>query len=460
MADRTETAGEGGAISPPVLRDLVSTVDQVRRQRDRLRSLVEHVPAVLYVDDLAEIGKPEYRTLYVSPQVESMLGVTVEEWTANDELWQQRMHPDDWPRARAEYDDFLGRRRGVLVQEYRFVRPDNGATIWIRDECTISKEKGSGRPVVLGVMLDVTAQKTLEAQLRAAEARNRSLIEQIPHVVWIEPVNGASEPAYVSPSVEKVFGISRAEWLEEGWWEAHLHEDDKPEVLAFREVLRPGAPSYIEYRLHLETRPGVWVGHTSQLLMDGDEASAVQSLLEDITPRKLAQEQLEFQATHDPLTGLANRTLFADSIEFALARAGRRHQNVALLYCDLNDFKAANDTYGHETGDIILQEVARRMIYSVRDTDLVARPGGDEFLVLLPDIDPEEGEAVGTRHRAEELADTIADRIRTSLEAPIETPNGDLVVTMSIGRCTFPWDADDVRSLMTAADAAMYRSKA
>lgn len=452
--------GTGAAISPPALRDLVSTVDTVRRQRDQLRRLVERVPAVLYIDALNEPGMREYPTLYISPQIEELLGITAEEWSSNDDLWERHMHPEDWPATSTQYDEFLATREGTLVQEYRVIRPDTGATVWIRDECSISNEPGTGRPVVLGVMFDISSQKDLEEQLRAAEAKNRALIEQIPHVVWIEPVRGQPEPPYVSAGVESVIGVPRSEWLRPGWWVSHLHEDDRADVLAFRAAVERGpGPAQIEYRLVLENRGEMWVSQTASLVMNGDEPWAVQSLLEDITSRKVAEEELEFRATHDPLTGLANRTLFAESIELALARAARHNQSVALLYCDLDDFKIVNDTHGHEVGDLILQEVARRMMTCVRESDLVARPGGDEFLVLLPDIDPAPGEAVGRGHRAERLADGIAARIRRSLETAVETARGPIWVSMSIGRCSFPWDATDSRSLLTAADEAMYRAK-
>lgn len=451
--------GTTGAISPPALRDLVSTVDTVRRQRDQLRRLVERVPAVLYIDALNEPGMREYPTLYVSPQLEALLGITPEDWSSNDDLWQQHMHPDDWPVMSAQYDEFLASREGTLVQEYRIIRPDTGETVWIRDECSISNEPGTGRPVVLGVMLDISSQKALEEQLRAAEAKNRALIEQIPHVVWIEPV-GQPEPAYVSAAVETVIGVTREEWLRPGFWANHLHPDDRSAVLAFRAAVEsaPG-PSRIEYRLVLENRADLWVSQTASLVMNGDEPWAVQSLLEDITSRKAAEDELEFRATHDPLTGLSNRSLFAESMERALARAARHNQGVALLYCDLDDFKLVNDTHGHEVGDVILQEVARRMMTCVRESDIVARPGGDEFLVLLPDIDPAPGEAAGRSHHAERLADGIASRIRRSLETAIDTPKGPISVSMSIGRCSYPWDATDARTLLAAADEAMYRAK-
>jgi diguanylate cyclase (GGDEF)-like protein len=206
-------------------------------------------------------------------------------------------------------------------------------------------------------------------------------------------------------------------------------------------------------------RSEVWIGQVSQIVMNGDQPWMVQSLLEDITSRKLAEEELEFRATHDALTGLANRSLFEESLELALARASRHSQGVALLFCDLNGFKAVNDAYGHDAGDEILREIAARMLICVRESDIVARRGGDEFLVLLPDIDPSPRESATGTHRALRVADSIIRRISRSLETPIEIPAGPIVMSMSIGRCIYPWDAANAREMMAAADAAMYRAK-
>lgn len=444
-------------ITPAEVRDLLSTVESLRQQRDQLRSLVEHVPAVLYIDEVTEAGSGQYPTLYVSPQVDKVIGIPAEEWRENDRLWKVHMHPDDWSRVEAEYEAYLEGGEGTLVQEYRLVRPDNGETVWVRDECAIATEKGTGRSLVIGVMLDVSAQKRLEEQLRAAEAKNRALIDQIPHAVWIEPIDDHAEAPYVSPAIARVVGVPAETWLGRQWWEDHLHESDRSRVLEARRRLEPGhEPARLEYRLVPEEDRELWIGQTMQLVMSGDAPWAVQSLIEDITPRKLAEEQLEYRATHDPLTGLANRSLFAESITHALARAARHAHGVALLYGDLDDFKLVNDNHGHEAGDVILQEVARRLVLSVREADLVARPGGDEFLILLPDVEPAPGAEVPA---ASALAAGIAARITESLSVPISTPRGEIVVSMSLGWCTFPENGSDARELLSAADAAMYRAK-
>jgi PAS domain S-box-containing protein len=358
--------------------------------RRLMSNLVEQIPAVLYIDEIvgSDVDNGKYRTLYVTPQIGSILGISPEEWMTDDELWQHRIHPDDWDRVRKEYREYL-RRGGTLVQEYRMMRPDNGQMVWVRDDCTVIADATSEARIIQGVMLDITDQKLIEEQLRTAEAKNRTLIEQIPAVVFIEPLGGASEPPYVSSSVEHVLGCSKEQWLESGWWKSHLHADDRERVLTARqELLAERVASRVEYRMVLDDGTLIWIGEVAQVVTADNTPKMLQGLLEDITSRKVAEEGLAFRASHDGLTGLPNRASFEEHLERALARAVRNRLAVAVLFMDIDGFKEVNDTLGHNAGDEVLRIVANRLSEAVRDTDLVARRGGDEFLVLLADIEP------------------------------------------------------------------------
>jgi diguanylate cyclase (GGDEF)-like protein len=174
----------------------------------------------------------------------------------------------------------------------------------------------------------------------------------------------------------------------------------------------------------------------------------------DVSERKRLEEQLTHQAFHDPLTGLANRALFRDRVSHALALSQRQGNPITVLFLDLDDFKPINDTHGHDVGDEVLQQVARRIREASRDTDLVARQGGDEFLVLLADMD------AGTNLGAA-LASTseASDRIDRSLAEPIRMRVGTLSIRASIGSALFPFSAGDARTLLRLADEDMYARK-
>jgi diguanylate cyclase (GGDEF)-like protein/PAS domain S-box-containing protein len=171
------------------------------------------------------------------------------------------------------------------------------------------------------------------------------------------------------------------------------------------------------------------------------------SQLEDITERKEAEAVLTWRALHDPLTGLANRTLFLDRVTQALSRRERRPSSLAVLFCDLDGFKDVNDGLGHESGDAVLTTVAERLRGAVRPSDTVARLGGDEFVILCEDLGGER----------EALA--IAQRLEAALADPVPLPDGDVTVTASVGVALATSAHTDAHALLRDADSAMYRAK-
>jgi diguanylate cyclase (GGDEF)-like protein/PAS domain S-box-containing protein len=187
------------------------------------------------------------------------------------------------------------------------------------------------------------------------------------------------------------------------------------------------------------------------------EVIACSAIGRDITERKRAEEEIAFLAYHDRLTGLPNRAMFEEIAAMAMARARRHDLAIAVLYLDLDNFKLVNDSLGHAAGDELLRQVGERIRNASRQTDLVARLGGDEFLVLLPDLSPT---AVGeSPESAQMAAEAVAGRIRDALRLPFQIAEAELYASTSIGISIFPIDAEDSRTLLKNADAAMYQSK-
>jgi diguanylate cyclase (GGDEF)-like protein len=180
----------------------------------------------------------------------------------------------------------------------------------------------------------------------------------------------------------------------------------------------------------------------------------VQGVMFDITATKELALRMEHMAYHDILTGLPNRAMFQDHLELALARARRHELAVAVLFLDLDGFKPVNDTHGHEVGDMVLQHAGLQIRGAARGTDLVARQGGDEFLVLLADLEP--GADGGN---AEAVVDEATDRIAHAVAEPADLPTGRLSIQVSIGSAVFPYEAGDARSLLRLADEKMYARK-
>jgi len=176
--------------------------------------------------------------------------------------------------------------------------------------------------------------------------------------------------------------------------------------------------------------------------------AGVIGLIRDITERKTAEQQIEYQAYHDALTGLANRRLFQEHLTLALALAQRRQRLVAVLFLDLDHFKIVNDSLGHSIGDALLKIVAARLKAAVREGDTVARVGGDEFTIVLQEL--------GARSDA----GVVAQKVLHTIAEPVEINGHRLYVTTSIGITLFPDDGDDAETLLKNADNAMYRAKA
>lgn len=170
-------------------------------------------------------------------------------------------------------------------------------------------------------------------------------------------------------------------------------------------------------------------------------------LLRDITERRQYEEQLRLMAIHDSLTQLPNRILFFDRLNLALSQARRHGHRLAIFMLDLDHFKKINDTYGHSIGDLLLKEVGKRLLASLRSSDTVARFGGDEFVLLLPEI-----------HSAADTAQ-IAKRILEVISSPFEINGLPLFITVSLGIAIFPEDGNDRDSLITNADLALYAAK-
>jgi diguanylate cyclase (GGDEF)-like protein len=262
-----------------------------------------------------------------------------------------------------------------------------------------------------------------------------TVVSQMPEAVIVldsygrvVDLNPASE-AILSASRTHAVGFRLNDLL--GWPADPSSPPPRAEISITQEL---GARDYEVMVTPLSARPGeVPAGHLV--------------VLRDITERKAAQAQLERSAHHDPLTGLPNRILFDDRFDLALSAARRYLQPLAVLYLDLDGFKRVNDTFGHDAGDCVLRECARRLVGALRAEDTVSRAGGDEFVVLLAHGQGAEG-ALGA-----------ASKVLACLTVPFVAASTAVALTASIGVALWPDHGADQRALLRAADEAMYQSK-
>jgi diguanylate cyclase (GGDEF)-like protein/PAS domain S-box-containing protein len=268
---------------------------------------------------------------------------------------------------------------------------------------------------------------------------------------------------FIGEGLESLLGPIPEDRTPEEAWEEAVHPDDQ-DTYDVVDKLEAGESVEIEYRLVGYDGRTRWVwdrmrprrGPSGQLLVDG--------IVADITERRKASDaleearaQLQHIAFHDPLTGLPNRVSFQERLDDALARCPEKSCATAVLFIDLDNFKLINDSFGHAAGDELLRAVAGRLQRATRTADVVARQGGDEFLVLLADIEPN-GDADDPDY-ARKAAAIVARKIRRTLRAPFVVSGVEIFVSASIGVSLFPDDAPDSETLLKHADTAMYRAK-
>lgn len=281
---------------------------------------------------------------------------------------------------------------------------------------------------------------------RRAEERLRGLFDQ--SMVGVCIVKDARY-ACVNARFAEVFGYERGELEGKAGLLDLAVEEDRPLLAALEEPGPGGEAGERRVRFRAVRKDGalVDVSLSGRVVDDAGRPVFVGSVL-DVTEEERARRRLAHLAFHDPLTELPNRALFYDRLGQALARAKRGGERFGLLVLDLDGFKAVNDLHGHEAGDALLIAVGRRLRLSVRESDTVARMGGDEFVVLLRDL------------RDDAAASAVAEKVLAALAGTFVLGSRECRVGASIGICLGPEDGDDMETLLGRADAAMYESKA
>ena len=363
----------------PAEEDLAAVVARQNHRIRQLESLIEAAPVGIGLVQL------DGRTPLTNDTLRRLLGYSTEEFATMP--FADYTAPEDQAENdrlfRAMVDDDAG---GFAMQK-RFVRKD-GSTLWT--DLTVSLVRDAdGRPdYAIGMVQDITERKRLADELRAAELHYRLLVEHVPAVVYIAEPGPGGRFEYVSPRLEWMLGYPAQDWLTDpGAWARTIHPADRP-VRTHEEALRAGVadgemlPS-ITYRLRHRDGHDVWVRDDAVLRRDLDGSPRLHGVLLDVTQEKTLEERLAHMVDHDALTGLVNRAHFHRLVDEALSRGVGGRRGVAVLYVDLDDFKAVNDSFGHAVGDRVLVAVADRLREIVPPTGAVARLGGDEFAVLL-----------------------------------------------------------------------------
>jgi diguanylate cyclase (GGDEF)-like protein/PAS domain S-box-containing protein len=311
------------------------------------------------------------------------------------------------------------------------------------------------------VLAEATQRKTAVRALSGSQARTGAIMQAaLDSILLMDDTGSIVE---FNPAVERSFGYHSGDV-------AGKNIMDLVSLPAVGENHPPGLSGY------LMRGRGVRAGERAEVMgkhADGSEfpveititrvqtdgAPLYTAFVRDITERRRAEEQIAFLAYHDKLTHLPNRAMFEEHLDLAIARARRNEAAVAVLYMDLDNFKLVNDSLGHEAGDELLRQMAGRLHEATRDTDLIARQGGDEFLLLFADIEQPAGDARDSADFARYSAERVAERIQEALSRPFQLADTEFFVSASMGISVFPMDSEDSAQLLKNADASMYRTK-
>ncbi|MBI3523162.1 MAG: diguanylate cyclase [Betaproteobacteria bacterium] len=427
-----------------------------RRQRtfDRLMTISlarqkESAERLKLATEAARVGVWEYelasRRLTWDKTMLAIYGYDPATVTPTYELWENSLLPEDKAASEAALQVAI-QTRGRYDENFHIRRRDGEVRV-IHSRAEVYCDDAGQAVKVVGINEDITERKLAEQDLRIAatafETRDGIMVTGLDSVIL--RVNlaftrltgyGAEEAVGKTPAILRS-GRQDQEFYRQMWvvllrdryWEGEIWNRRKngeifPEWLTISAVPGP----------------------------DGRVANYV-GIFSDITERKAAEEEIHNLAFYDPLTGLPNRRLLLDRFGQALLASVRRKNYGAVLFLDLDRFKALNDTHGHEVGDQLLIEVAQRLLTCVRAEDTVARQGGDEFVVVLEELSGEEPVATGQ-------AMEVAEKIRLTLDAPYMLQGQPHTSSPSIGVCLFNGAGETVNELLARADKAMYQAKA
>ena len=339
-------------------------------------------------------------------------------------------------------------QRDVILRISRGDRDD----AWVSVNLQPLKRPGEDRPHgVVASLADITERRAAERSLREERDLAKRYLEVTSTMIIVLDEKGCI--VLINPKGCEVLGRSREELIGKGWFEVAVPARERDDVRdAFRGLLA-GRTEGLEFfenpvcTAEGEERTIAW--HNGVLRDENDRISGTVSSGEDVTERRAAERQVAHLAYHDRLTGLPNRTLLEEHLAMAVALASRQEESLALLFLDLDNFKLVNDSFGHTAGDELLREVAGRLREVTRASDVLARQGGDEFLLLITDL--------GEHPPA--TAAAVAGKLASALAEPFELGGSEFQVDASIGVSIYPRDATDGESLLRHADAAMYQAK-
>ena len=371
--------------------------------------------------------------------------------------FQQITLPEDQAKCEAARQQIASGAIEGASLEKRYLRKD-GSLTWVKLTCSMQRDAEGRALHNIAIVEDINARKTVEESLAAAQEALR-LSEERYHTAFRTcldsiAINRLRDGKYIDANQSFLdnLGLEREEIigrtpLELGIWVDTRDSQKMTEMLHQDSICRG-----LEARFRRKNREIFW-GHISASVFESDGVPCILSITRDISDAKLAEEEIRNLAFYDPLTALPNRRLLLERLRQTLAVSVRSGRSQALLSIDLDNFKTLNDTLGHQKGDLVLQEAARRIAACVRAADTVGRLSGDEFVVMLEDLSevPEEAAA---------QAEAVGEKILASVGNPYLNEGRECRSTCSIGITIFGGRRNSTDEILQQADIALYQAKA
>lgn len=414
----------------------------------QFRAISDALPLGIFVSDAAG------ECVYSNAAYHKISGLDFDQALGTN--WSRAIHPEDRQRVVSEWREAV--RSGLLFQaEVRFLRDDQ-SVVWTRLNATAMRD-GEVLHGYVQTVEDISERMKAEAVLRAAE---ESLYEEKERAqVTLNSIGDAvvsTDPegrvTYLNLVAERMTGWSLEDAVGQSLADVFRIIDG-----ATREVAtNPAERAIAENRTVGLAADCILVRRDGMEFAIEDSAAPIHDrngrvtgaviVFHDVSESRAMAEKMAYLAQHDFLTGLANRALLTERLSRAIGLAQRHKKQVALLFADLDDFKRINDSMGHTVGDQLLKLVADRLVSCVRATDTVCRQGGDEFVILLAEIEQPQDAA------------NVAEKLIAALEVPQLVGEHEYAVTLSVGISVYPDDSHDVDTVMHNADTAMYQAKA
>ena len=384
---------------------------------------------------------PDKEVIYMSPSCEQITGYAMEEFMANHDLLYTIIHPEDRHLMDIHMHYVMRHDDDGDEIDFRIVRKD-GAVRWIAHSCKAIYGRNGQYMGRRASRRDRTERYQEEESLRMAVA----VFDVVNEAVLV--TSRDSKIIAVNPSFTAITGFQPEEVM--GQDPRMLTDGEMQPMLVkdlWRTLVRTGRwQGEITHRRKNGEPYICWVSVNS-VRNDSGHVTSFVSVFSDITERKESEKRIYYLAHYDPTTGLPNRSLFNDRLRQSLLAAKRYKARISLLFIDLDKFKPVNDRYGHDVGDLLLQEVAKRLRGCVRESDTAARIGGDEFVILLPGTDTEQNVLA------------LAQKVLQEIERPFELEGHEVGISASIGIAIYPEHGDDLHKIVKHADHAMYHAK-